>query len=112
MTLPYQDFAGFNASVALLLEVGIERVRDHLRTLRAPVLAWADRTGTRVASPRDERASGIVCLAPDRVEEAHRRLKGARVICSLREGAIRLSPHLYNTVAEMERVVGVLEDGV
>jgi selenocysteine lyase/cysteine desulfurase len=27
----------------------------------------------------------------------------------LREGAIRLSPHGYNTVEEMERVVAVLE---
>jgi selenocysteine lyase/cysteine desulfurase len=30
----------------------------------------------------------------------------------LREGAIRLSPHCYNTVDEMERVLGVLEDVV
>ena len=109
MTLPYQDFAGFNASLGLLLEVGIERIRDHLQTLHAAVLDWADRTGTRVVSPRDERGSGILCLAPDRVEDAHRRLKAARVICSLREGAIRLSPHLYNTVTEMERVVEVLD---
>jgi cysteine desulfurase/selenocysteine lyase len=109
MTLPYQDFAGFNASLGLLLEVGIERIRDHLQTLHAPVLDWADRTGARVVSPRDERGSGILCLAPDGVEAAHRRLKAARVICSLREGAIRLSPHLYNTVAEMERVVEVLD---
>jgi selenocysteine lyase/cysteine desulfurase len=109
MTLPYQDFAGLNCSVEMLLEVGVERIRRHLQTLHAPVLAWADRRGTRVTSPRDERGSGILCLAPDRVEDAHRRLKHARVICSLREGAIRLSPHLYNTVAEMERVVEVLE---
>jgi selenocysteine lyase/cysteine desulfurase len=27
----------------------------------------------------------------------------------MREGAIRLSPHFYNTVAEMERVVDILE---
>jgi selenocysteine lyase/cysteine desulfurase len=27
----------------------------------------------------------------------------------MREGAIRLSPHLYNTVEEMERVVEILE---
>lgn len=109
MTLPYQDFAGFNSSVGMLLEVGVGRIREHLRALHAPILAWADRTGTRVVSPRDERGSGILCLAPARVEEAHRRLKAARVICSLREGAIRLSPHLYNTVAEMERVVEVLD---
>jgi len=30
-------------------------------------------------------------------------------VCSLREGAIRLSPHLYNTAEEMERVIEVLE---
>jgi selenocysteine lyase/cysteine desulfurase len=27
----------------------------------------------------------------------------------MREGAIRLSPHLYNTLAEMERIVDILE---
>jgi len=109
MTLPYQDFAGFNTSLNLLLEAGIERIREHLATLHRPLLDWADRTGTRVVSPHDHRGSGIICLAPNEVAEAHRRLKAARIVTSLREGAIRLSPHLYNTVAEMERVVEVLE---
>jgi len=36
-------------------------------------------------------------------------LKAARIICSMREGSIRLSPHAYNTAEEMERVVSVLE---
>ncbi|MEA2724452.1 MAG: hypothetical protein QOH59_2223, partial [Gemmatimonadales bacterium] len=48
-------------------------------------------------------------VQPADVGEAFRRLKGARVIASMREGAIRLSPHLYNTVEEMERVVEILE---
>jgi selenocysteine lyase/cysteine desulfurase len=42
------------------------------------------------------------------VREVHRRLKASRIICSLREGAIRFSPHCYNTVEEMERVAHVL----
>jgi selenocysteine lyase/cysteine desulfurase len=50
-----------------------------------------------------------VCLAPDQVADVHRRLKAARIICSLREGAIRLSPHAYNTLEEMERVAAVLD---
>ena len=108
MTLPYQDFAGFNASVGLLLEIGIERIREHLRTLHAPVLEWADRTGVRVVSPRDARGSGILGLAPDDVAGARRRLKAARIVASVREGAIRLSPHLYNTVEEMTRVIDAL----
>jgi selenocysteine lyase/cysteine desulfurase len=110
ITLPYQDFAGMNASVGLLLSVGIQRIAEHLQALHAPVLDWAARHGVRVVSPRAEQGSGILCVQPPDVGEAFRRLKGARVISSMREGAIRLSPHLYNTVEEMERVVDILEE--
>ncbi|MEP6688697.1 MAG: aminotransferase class V-fold PLP-dependent enzyme [Gemmatimonadales bacterium] len=109
ITLPYQDFAGLNASLGLVLELGVERIQAHLQHLHQPILAWASRTGTGVASPTDAHGSGILCLAPPDVGDAYRRLKAARIICSLREGAIRLSPHAYNTVGEMERVVAVLE---
>ncbi len=108
MTLPYQDFAGLSSSLDLLLELGIGRIRDHIRTLHRPVLAWAERSGARVASPRGPNGSGILCVAPDGVKEVHRRLKSSRIVCSLREGAIRFSPHCYNTVEEMERVAHVL----
>jgi cysteine desulfurase/selenocysteine lyase len=109
ITLPYQDFAGMNASLGLVLELGVERIQAHLQRLHEPVLAWAEHTGARLASPLGEHGSGILCLAPDEVGEAFRRLKAARIICSLREGAIRLSPHGYNTVDEMERVCAVLD---
>jgi selenocysteine lyase/cysteine desulfurase len=72
------------------------------------VLAWADASGARVVSPRGASGSGILCVAPEEVQQVHRRLKAARIICSLREGAIRLSPHCFNTVDEMERVAQAL----
>lgn len=108
-TLPYQDFAGMNASLGLILELGVERIQAHLQRLHQPVLAWAERSGAAVTSPRGEHGSGIVCLAPPDVTDVHRRLKAARIICSLREGSIRLSPHGYNTIEEMERVAAVLD---
>ena len=110
ITLPYQEFAGMNASLGLLFETGISAIADHLRALQSPVLEWAARRGVRVVSPLGPQASGIVCVAPPDVGRAFRALKAARVICGMREGAIRLSPHLYNTVAEMERVVDILEE--
>lgn len=110
ITLPYQDFAGMNASVGLLLDMGIPRIRSHLRTLHAPVLDWAATSGARIVSPQGERGSGILCVAPANVGEAFRALKAAHIVSSLREGAIRLSPHAYNSLDEMERVVEVLED--
>jgi cysteine desulfurase / selenocysteine lyase len=109
ITLPYQDFAGMNASLGLLQELGVERIGEHLRRLQDPLVRWAGRTGARIVSPQDSHRSGILAVAPAAVEEAFRRLKTARIICSLREGAIRLSPHAYNTLEEMERVVEILD---
>jgi selenocysteine lyase/cysteine desulfurase len=110
ITLPYQDFAGMNASLGLLLSLGIPRIRKHLQALHEPVRAWAARSGARVASPAGERGSGILCVAPANVGQAFRALKGAHIVSSMREGAIRLSPHAYNTLDEMERVVEALEE--
>jgi selenocysteine lyase/cysteine desulfurase len=109
ITLPYQDFAGMNASLGLLLGLGITHIEKHLQLLHAPVLAWAERTGARIVSPQGERRSGILCVAPRDVGAAFRALKAAQVVCSMREGAIRLSPHAYNSREEMERVVEALE---
>jgi cysteine desulfurase/selenocysteine lyase len=111
ITLPYQDFAGMNASLELLLELGIPAIARHLEKLHAPVVAWAAESGSRIVSPLDQRRSGILCLAPRDVGTAFRALKAARIVCSLREGAIRLSPHAYNTPDDMARVIEVLEGG-
>jgi cysteine desulfurase / selenocysteine lyase len=109
ITLPYQDFAGMNASLALLLDLSVECIAEHVRSLHRPVLNWAARSGARVSSPTDARGSGILCVAPNNVGESFRALKAAHIVCSLREGAIRLSPHAYNTQEEMERVADILE---
>lgn len=110
ITLPYQDFYGFTQSVELLLEIGIPEIAEVTRSLHDPILNWADAHGMRVVSPRDERhRSAILCIAPEEPVEAYHALKRARIVCSLREGAIRLSPHCYNTVGEMEKVLDVLE---
>jgi selenocysteine lyase/cysteine desulfurase len=111
ITLPYQDFAGMNASLGLILELGVARIAAHLRLLQQPVLAWAHRSGSRVVSPDGARGSGILCVAPADVGGSFRRLKAERIVCSMREGAIRLSPHAYNTVEELERVAEVLGSG-
>lgn len=109
ITLPFQDFAGMNASLDLLLEIGIERVRDHIRCTHEPVRVWADRRGVPIASPQGERGSAILCVEPPDAPRVFRSLKAAGITCSLREGAIRLSPHFYNTSAELARVAEVLD---
>jgi cysteine desulfurase/selenocysteine lyase len=110
ITLPFQEFYGFSQSVELLLEIGIARIAEATRSLHEPVFKWADAHGVRVVSPREDRhRSAIVCIAPGKAVEAYHAIKRARIVCSLREGAIRLSPHFYNTMEEMEKVMEVLD---
>lgn len=110
ITLPYQDFAAFNASLELLLELGPSAVERHVRGVVDVAIAWAGRRrDVRLVTPADpEKRSGIVALAPRDPVQASRRLTKAGVAHSLREGAIRLSPHCYNTTEEMEVALDLL----
>lgn len=112
VTLPYQDLAGLTASLELIDEARPERVAAHLRALRAPLLSAAERGAFRVTSPTEpEHDSAIWCVRTGDVAGGYRRLRAAGITCSLREGALRLSPHFYNTADEVERVVALLGDG-
>jgi selenocysteine lyase/cysteine desulfurase len=108
-TLPYQEFIAMNQSLAMLLELGVDRIAARNRALREPLLQAAGRGEITIVSPvSPEHDSSIICVAPDHVAESFLLLKKAHVICALREGRIRLSPNWYNTVDEAEKVVALL----
>lgn len=109
VTLPFQDFVGMVQSVGLLLELGVPAIQRHLRSLHAPVVEWARRRGVRITSPAGTHSSGIICVAPPRVEECYRALREARVSLSLREGSLRIAPHCYNTPDDLARVTEILD---
>jgi len=111
VTLPFQDVAGMTASLALLREIGVERVAAHQRSLRQVLEAATARGGLSLVSPTDPaHDSGIWCVRKPGIEAAYARLRAAGVAASLREGSVRLSPHAYNTADDVARVVDLLED--
>ncbi len=113
ITLPFQDFVGMAASLDLLFELGLSNVEGHVRALADRVVEWAlDRSDVQLITPAAaERRSGVVALAPPDAERVSERLKAAGVVHSLREGAIRLSPHCYNTADEIDRALDVIGSG-
>jgi selenocysteine lyase/cysteine desulfurase len=110
-TQPFQDLAGLAESLDLLLETGIERIRDHVLALIDPLAAWLGEReeATIVSSMEEGRRSGVFCFRLGDTERAYAELHRARVGCVLREGAIRIAPHLYNTTDDIARVMDVLE---
>jgi cysteine desulfurase / selenocysteine lyase len=111
VTLPFQDFAGLDASLELLLELGPAAVASRIAMLTGRIADWArGHDGVRLVTPPERRA-GIVSLAPaGDAATVSRRMEAAGVAHSLREGAIRLSPHCYNTEAEVDRALEVLSE--
>ncbi|MSR36353.1 MAG: aminotransferase class V-fold PLP-dependent enzyme [Gemmatimonadetes bacterium] len=110
-TLGIQDHLGLAVSIELILELGPERIHEHLMGVHAPLLEWAEsRRDVVMVTPRDpERRAGIVSFRTPDPERTAAALGRARVICAVREGAVRLAPHFYNTADEMRAVVEVLD---
>ena len=112
ITLPFHDFAGFNASLGLLFELGIDAVAAHVAALAtAIVTAAAAHAELVLATPAQPAArAGIVSVRPRDAAAASARLERVGITHTVREGAIRLSPHCYNTLDEVERAVAALPE--
>lgn len=110
ITLPFQDFAGMNASLELLLEIGPEAAATHVATLTDDIVRWAAaQPDVELVTPAlPDRRAGIVSVRPRDPVATSARLKAAGVVHSVREGAIRLSPHFYNTRDEVRRALGTM----
>lgn len=109
----YSALLGLSESVGLFLEIGVERIAAHARALLAPLEAMLEERGGEIVSCRvPECRSGIFCFrleTPAATRAIYDRLVAAGIACAFREGAVRLSPHLYNTATEIDRTIETIE---
>lgn len=108
---------GLVAAMQLILEVGIENIARELLRKRAwlvPALQAKGYTVVQATAPA-ENSSGITSFHKPGTDlgPLHQKLLEANIITSLRVDRtgrkyIRLSPHFYNTDAELQRVVDLL----
>jgi len=97
------------AGLQLIEEAGIAGIRRRVSSLTEDLLQRALAAGFKVRSAADpERRSGIVMVEHREPAAAVERLQGAGVIVDHRPGAVRFSPHFYNTTDDNEKAIGVL----
>jgi cysteine desulfurase / selenocysteine lyase len=103
---------GLKASLELLLETGVENIASELRRKRARLAPALQSRGWSVlqADAPPENVSGITSFYRPETDMAalHGRLLEANIVTSLRadrsgQRYIRVSPHFYNTDAELDR---------
>jgi len=101
----------FGASLTLLLQFGIPAVETRVLELTDELCHRAARAGLTIFSSRlPAEKSGIVSLETAGRDPAElvRRCRAASVIVNHRAGRLRLSPHAYNTVEDLERFLAVV----
>lgn len=98
------------ASLRLLDELGIARIEGLDRALVDRVLGHAAQRKYEVLTPEDahERAS-IVTFRVPHLERALEACRRERVVLNSRLGGLRVSPHFYNSAADVDRLFEVLD---
>jgi selenocysteine lyase/cysteine desulfurase len=111
-TANFFNFKPWAASMEYLLEFGIEAARSHDEALVQRLIDGLDRRKFKVTSPEaGSRRSTLVFVEPanrERAKDIYNALQAARVHVAFRAGALRFSPHIYNTAEDMERALTVL----
>lgn len=93
----------------LLAQVGAHVIREHSLRCTDRIVERADAAHIDMLTPRaHEKRGGVVCLrfpGDDRVKYL---LSERRMICSWRDG-LRVAPHFYNTLDEVDAFMDALE---
>jgi selenocysteine lyase/cysteine desulfurase len=101
-------------SVDFVLRAGPELVAEHNRALIEFMFSRLPEDRCVPASPLDRQRRGpfgcFTARQPEKTIELYQKLRRAKIIVSLREGRIRVSPYLFNSEQDIDRLVSVVRD--
>jgi cysteine desulfurase / selenocysteine lyase len=113
-TAPTSLIHGLEASLSLLTETGVERIAAHLSDLTDYLCAQLQRGRDYqiVSSRRPGEKSQIVCLRHLSAEwtpmALYAHLRKQNIVVAPRGDRLRVAPHLYNTVEDIDALLNAL----
>jgi selenocysteine lyase/cysteine desulfurase len=108
-TANFLNFMPWTAAIEYLLEAGVAKIADYDQRLVTQFLEQLDEDRFELISPRTgAQRSTLIVIRPRKADEAaawHERLSVAGFDVALREGNLRISPHLHNRQEDIARLV-------
>ncbi len=107
----FMGIMALGAAVDLLAEVGIDRVWKRIAGFIEHAVTGLERRGYEIVSLREEpHRSGILTFRSrdHSPEKLFRILTEGKIVVAVRGGGIRISPHFYNTIEEIDRFLDQL----
>jgi selenocysteine lyase/cysteine desulfurase len=101
-------YAGI-AGIELMQAIGIEDTREHVLSLNAHLVAGLDELDATVVTPtRRDRHGALICVKSTDVEALVAALGRRGIVTSSRDGNVRISPHAYNSIEDVDAVLQAL----
>ena len=101
-------YAGI-AGMALMKEIGIAATREHVLELHRRLIDGIDELGAKLATPRaPEQRGALLCVRSNDVRALVEVLDAEGIVTSERDSNLRISPHAYNTVDDVDAVLDAL----
>lgn len=112
-TADFFNVVPWTAALDYLLEVGIDALAEHNRTLVEAIRHSAEDAGCALAEdlPKGDGAAPFVVFKPPAGQESvglAARLRDSGIHVSVRGGRIRVSPHVHNDLHDVERFAAAL----
>ena len=92
-----------------LLDWKVSRIQSSLRTLTEPVNAFKREQGLEIPAGGQAGHMTGVPLRKQDVPRLKERLAAEKIMLSFRGDAIRVSPHVYNSAEEVDRLLSLLK---
>ncbi len=96
----------------IIREAGVARIREKSKKMTSRLIELADQRGWRVNAPRNpEQRGGTVAIDMPNAKEVCQELLLRDVLVDYRPRAgVRFSPHFYNTMEEIDRAIGTVDE--
>lgn len=103
------DIAGLSESIKIINEFKIKNIEEKIKELNRFLSEGLKSKGYNILTP-ENRNAGILTAVPDNEssEDIYHQLEEKNIILSLRNDALRFSPHFYNTREEVEKILEVI----
>ena len=101
------------AGIELIASVGLERIQEWTTVLSRRLISGGQARGFRVLGTTDSTRKAPTTAFPVRdAHAAETALRKRGILGSARGPAIRLAPHFYNTLEEIDRALDALAEVV
>jgi cysteine desulfurase/selenocysteine lyase len=111
-TASYFNLSAMVVSLELVLRMKPETVQAHNRGLMELMFERLPKDRCVPASPLDAARRGpYACFAartPEKTAALYKKLRANNVFVSLREGNLRISPHLFNSERDIDKLIAVV----